>query len=260
MNKKRILSLTLSLLLLMPGAAYAKENKNNQGKSSAEQKVVETKKATEKVEVKDSKSTAEKAKEKVQEKKQEAEQNRDEKKAQIEAFKTSMKTKHEQMKAIRQETKVLRQQIEKKTEQLSVIINDLQSGKKTLPEDLLNSLLAIAQNLKLDGEELKLTAVISTEASETQARVKGADFNNALASMDKVITKYQKRLDALKQLNADLDDALKIANLATIPAPSQEETQPEAETPTDTTTSETPTASQDSNKTTGEQAAEVTNN
>jgi ABC-type transporter Mla subunit MlaD len=50
------------------------------------------------------------------------------------------------------------------------------------------------------------------------------DFNNALASLDKVIAKFQARLDALKKLNTDLDEMLATAELAAAPAsPSTED-------------------------------------
>jgi hypothetical protein len=233
MNKRKTLSLALSLLMLVPGTAYAKESKNAPGKPANSQQVVELKK------------------EKVQEHKQEAQQNKDEKKAQIDIFKTAMKDKQAEMKAKRQETIGLRKEVEQKTKELAVILSDLQSGKSTLSEDMLKALLAAAENLKADEQTIKETAELSTEAKDTQAKVKGADFNNALVSMDKVIAKYQKRLDALKQLDADLDAALEIANQVTVPAPVetttpapvQDDTQPASgETvPADTTTVTTPT-------------------
>jgi chromosome segregation ATPase len=235
MNKRKTLSLALSLLMLVPGTAYAKESKNAPGKPANSQQVVELKK------------------EKVQEHKQEAQQNKDEKKAQIDIFKTAMKDKQGEMKAKRQETIGLRKEVEQKTKELAVILSDLQSGKSTLSEDMLKALLTAAENLKADEQTIKETAELSTEAKDTQAKVKGADFNNALVSMDKVIAKYQKRLDALKQLDADLDAALEIANQATVPAPVEtttpapvkDETQPASEetvpavTTTVTTSTET---------------------
>ena len=257
MNKKRILSLVLTVLVLMPGAVFAKGNP--QGKPATEKKVVEQKVTTEESKKVEKTSTTLEAakpsseKTKGQEKKAEAMQKKDEKKAQIETFKTTMRAKHEQMKALRDETKALRKQVEQKTEELSAIISDLQAGKKTLPADQLTALLAAAQNLKLDGVEVKETAEIVTEAKETETKVKGADFNNALVSMDKVIAKYQKRLDALKQLNTDLDAALAIARLAivptpvdttpaTVPAPTQDPTTPATgETTTPATTDQTTT-------------------
>lgn len=213
MNNKRLLSLVLSALLMVPTAVYAKENKNVQAKPD-DKKVVEQKKEV------DPKAAKPEASKNGQDQKQEAQEKKDDKKVQIEAFKTSMKTKHEQMKTLREETISLRKEVAKKTEQLSAILADLQSGRKTISEEMLASLLASAQNLKADTEEVKETAEIGTEAKDTQEKVKGADFSNALASMDKVIAKYQKRLDALKTLSADLDKALQIANLAAAPAPS----------------------------------------
>jgi chromosome segregation ATPase len=229
MNKKRIVSLVLSLLVILPTTAYAKGN--DYGKMADKVgKVIENKNTTKaedtkKDEAKTKVDNKDAAKSKGEEKKAENEQKKEDKKQQIEAFKTAMKAKHEEMKQIQAETKKVKQEVEQKKEQLSAIINDLQSGKKTLPEDQLNALLAAAQNLKVDAEEVKATAEISTEVNDTQAKVKGQDFNNALASMDKVITKLQKRLEALKQLSADLDKALEIGNLATVPAPTTDTTQ-----------------------------------
>jgi chromosome segregation ATPase len=219
MNNKKVLSLILSVLIMMPTAVYAKENKNVQAKPE-DKKIVEQKK-----EVNPKAASPEKAPDKSevskngQEKKQEAQQKKDEKKDQIESFKSSMKEKHDQMKTLRDETIALRKEVAKKTEQLAAILADLQSGKKTISEEMLASLLASAQNLKADTEEIKETAELGTEAKDAQEKVKGSDFNNALASMDKVIAKYQKRLDALKALSADLDKAIQIANLAVAPAP-----------------------------------------
>jgi chromosome segregation ATPase len=215
MNNKRLLSLVLSALLMVPTAVYAKENKNVQAKPD-DKKVVEQKKEV------DPKAAKPEASKNGQEQKQEAQEKKDERKDQIDAFKTSMKAKHDQMKTLREQTIALRKDVAKNTEQLSAILADLQSGKKTISEEMLASLLASAQNLKADTEEVKETAEIGTEAKETQEKVKGADFSNALATMDKVIAKYQKRLDALKTLSADLDKALQIANLAAAPAPAAE--------------------------------------
>jgi chromosome segregation ATPase len=235
MNKKKILALTLSMMLVLPTTAFAKGNDKANENGKPAQQEVQNKKTEEKAKTpttkaavaaeenknkgEDKKQEAQENKSKGEEKKQEAQQNKDAKKEQIAQFKTAMKAKHDQMKQLREQTVALKKQVEQKKEQLSSIIADLESGKKTLSDDMLNSLLALSQNLLTDTEKVKETAEIKTDVENTEAKVKGADFNNALASMDKVIAKMQARLDALTKLNADLDAALKIANLAVVPAP-----------------------------------------
>lgn len=246
MNKKKILALTLSVLLLLPSTAFAKGKDSAEGKGNPAKQEVQNKKSEEKKnetrtittnQDKDSehKKDADQD-EKDNEHKKEAQEKKDAKKEQIAQFKTDMKAKHEQMKQLRTQTIALRKQVEQKKEQLSSIIADLESGKKTLSEDLLNSLLALSQNLLTDTEKVKETAEINTEVSTTEQNVKGADFNNALASMDKVIAKMQARLDALNKLNADLDAALKTANMAVAPAPSTGTGSTDTSTTTTTTT------------------------
>lgn len=280
MNKKRILSLVLSVLIVFPVTAYAKGNNDDKGKSNdltqIIQNVINKDKHSSDNEGKDNEqeneqgdkavaNTSTDAKSKDEEHKQEAMQNKDAKKQQIAQFKTQMKAKHDQMAAIRVQSKAVRQQIEEKREQLVAIIEDLQSGKKTLPADMLNQLLAAAQNLKVDARQVKAAAEINNEVSDAQAKVKGRDFNNALASMDKVIARLQQRLDALKQLNSDLDSALAIANKAVAPAPSTTTDQTSTGTQTTTTdpsSSQTSTTTTDTNgtqiSTTGSSAAQST--
>ncbi|GLC29418.1 Atg14 domain-containing protein [Clostridium omnivorum] len=255
MNKKKILALTLSVLLLLPSTAFAKGKDNSEGKGNSVKQEVQNKKSEDKTNVQNTSAStnAQQNKGKGEEHKQEAQEKKDAKKEQIAQFKTDMKAKHEQMKQLRTQTIALRKQVEQKKEQLSSIIADLESGKKTLSEEMLNSLLALSQNLLTDTEKVKETAEINTEVSNTEQKVKGADFNNALASMDKVIAKMQSRLDALNKLNADLDAALKIANMAVAPAPTtgtgstDTSTTTTGSTTTDTTA---PTGSSTTNTTT----------
>lgn len=217
MNKKRILALVVTLTILLPTSVFAKGNGNNEnrgGKPAKQEVKVNT--TNNEAQAKDTNATS--ASTKGQEKKQEAQQKRDEKKQQKDGFKAQMKAKHEQMKQIRQQTIALTQQIDQKKSQLSTIISDIEAGKKTLPEDKLNSLLALAENLGTDGDNVKATAEINSQVSSTQTQVNSESFNNALASMDKVIAKMQARLDALNKLNTDLDAALEIANSATVPS------------------------------------------
>lgn len=245
MNKKRIISLVLSVLVVLPATAYAKGN-NSKDMSNKSQQVQKFNDGTDKDQEKDqeneNKGTTSNIIKDIQnaikgkEHKDEAMQNKDAKKQQIEEFKTAMRAKHEQMTALRVQTKAQRTQIEQKKAQLEAIIEDLNSGKKTLSADMLASLLSAAQNIKLDATKVKATAEINNEVADTQAKVKGKDFNNALASMDKVIAKLQQRLDALKQLNADFDIALAIANQAVVPATTTTDTTTTQTVPTTTTT------------------------
>ncbi|WP_066022975.1 MULTISPECIES: hypothetical protein [Clostridium] len=218
MNKKRVLSLALSLVITLPTAALAKDKNNTehgQGNSNHQElKVKDENVKNENANV--NSSVSKQNSEKGQANRQEAVQKVNDKKQAVAEFKTAMKAKHEQMKQLRQQTIALRQQIEQKRDKLSLILQDLKSGKKTLPEDTLNSLIAISETIQSDGNTIKETAEINTEVSDTQSKVRKADFNNALNSMDKVISKMQTRLDALNKLSIDLDEALKIANTATL--------------------------------------------
>jgi competence protein ComGC len=257
MNKKKILSLVLSILVVLPATAYAKGNNSSKGMPEKAQQVVQSAKQSdnkdkdkEKDNVSDNKVAG-----KGEEHKQEAMQNKADKKLQIQQFKTEMKAKHAQMVDLRTQTKALKSQVQQKREQLQAVIKDIQEGKKTLSPDMLKSLLDAAQNLKVDTQQVKATAEIANEVADTQAKVKGKDFNNALVSMDKVIARLQQRLDALKQLNADLDAALEIANKAVVPAPttttdgtSTTTTTTDTDTNTNTNTTTVPTTTDTSNE------------
>ncbi|AAK79826.1 putative RND superfamily exporter protein [Clostridium acetobutylicum] len=220
MNKRRLLVLTLTLAITFPTAVFAKGNEDAHGKNSnavnpkqQEQKQEMKSQANQAVKVESknvSPSTTNQVNQKI-----EAKEKKDTKAQEIATFKSEMKAKHDEMKQIRQQTIVLKQQIEQKENQLSSIILDLQAGKKTLPEDEINSLITLSDTLQVDSNKVEETSEISSEVSEVQAKVKGQDFNNALISMDKVIGKMQARLDALNKLNTDLDVAIKIANTAT---------------------------------------------
>ncbi|MFL0267325.1 hypothetical protein [Candidatus Clostridium radicumherbarum] len=247
MNKKKILSLVLSILVVLPATAYAKGNNDSKGNTGKGQQVVQKHSDNEdKDQEKDNNKENDNENDnkdavKVQEHKQEAAQNQAAKKQQIEQFKTDMRAKHAQMADLRTQTKALRSQVEQKREQLQAIIKDIEEGNKTLSPDMLKSLLDAAQNLKLDTKQVKATAEINNEVADTQSKVSGKDFNNALASMDKVISRLQQRLAALKQLNSDLDAALAIANQAVVPAPttSTDSTSTAGVTSTTTTDSNT---------------------
>ncbi|MDP4089613.1 MAG: hypothetical protein Q8930_10145, partial [Bacillota bacterium] len=202
MRSKKVLSLTLALLIISTTTAFAKGNDKGQAKGKSDSKVVQQDKV----------STGEA-------KKQEAQQKKADKKDQIEAFKTGMREKHAAMKDLKDQIKTLKDQIQQERQQLEKILAQLKSGEKTLPPDMLTQLMTAADNLKLDVEDVKDTVEVDSEVKDTQEKVEKQDFNNALASMDKVIAKFQHRLDALKQLKADLDAALAIVNNAAAPAP-----------------------------------------
>ncbi|MBL4932634.1 hypothetical protein [Clostridium paridis] len=217
MNKTRLAALVISGVMLTSTAVYAKGKPENTGANKANVVSQDKKQSTN--------ATDNEAKQNNGSAKKEANQaKKDEKKQQISEFKTAMKAKHETMKQIRQQTIQVRQQIEGKTEELNAILEDIKAGNKTLPEDMLNDLLAKAAVLNTSSDEVKATTGISTVEADTQEKVDKKDFSNALASMDKVIAKLQARLDALNKLNSNLDDALAIARQATTPAPADNST------------------------------------
>lgn len=239
MNNKKIIALTIALSMAVPTVAFAKEggNKNNDmNMGSVERQLNNIQNKDKKEGDKEAKETEREAAKQAKEAEKKAkEQQTEAKKKQKEEFKTQMKAKRDQLASLRKETEGLKGEISQKKNQLSAILGEVQAGKKTLSQDMLNSLMEIAKTLKADGEQVRATAKINHEVSDVQGKVKGEDFNNALAAMDKVIAKMQGRLEALKKLNSDLDAALKIANLAVAPTTN--------ETPgaTDTTTNETTT-------------------
>lgn len=194
MNRKKIIALVMSCLMLVPTSVYAKGNKNSSLHNGNNIKVEKVKKNEEK---------------------------KEDKKAQIETFKAQMKIKHETMKELRQQIKEVRQEIEKKTAQLAQISEDIKSGNKTFPQDALSTMLSKSEDLNADSSKLKSTAEASSDVNDAQSKVNKKDFNNALASMDKVIAKMQARLDALKKLNSDLDAVLKTANSVDVPSQDQ---------------------------------------
>ena len=59
---------------------------------------------------------------------------------------------------------------------------------------MLKALLAAAENLKADEQTIKETAELSTEAKDTQTKVKGADFNNALVGIHPQLRHMPPRL------------------------------------------------------------------
>ncbi|MDD7792742.1 hypothetical protein [Clostridium sp. 'White wine YQ'] len=224
MNKTKLAALVISGVMLTSTAVYAKGKPENPGANKAN---VVSQDKNQSSDAKQNNGSAQK----------EANQaKKDEKKQQISEFKTAMKAKHETMKQIRQQTIQVRQQIEAKTEELNSILEDIKAGNKTLPEDMLNDLLAKAAVLNTSSGEVKATTGVSTVEADTQDKVEKKDFSNALASMDKVIAKLQARLDALNKLNSNLDDALAIARQAAAPAKEDPSTSTGQTSPTDTTT------------------------
>lgn len=210
MNKRRLLALILSAVLLVPTVAYAKGNSNN-GENAKGKVVSEEKKENNK----DNKKEVDKEVKKENngtEKKQANEIKKEEKKEQIASFKEAMRAKHETMKAIKQETIEVKKEIQDKKVKLEGILNDIKEGNKEISEETLKSLLEKVESFKTHTKEVKATEDINKNIDETQDKVNKKDFNNALASLDKVIGKLQARLDALKKLNADIDEALALVN------------------------------------------------
>lgn len=229
MKNQKLLAIVLTGLLLLPTTAFAKGNPHSSN-SGTTQTVNEQKAQPSQAQNKAGSNSSNSSKSqnsskasgstKGSEQKQENQANREAKKQEIENFKTQMKAKHETMKQIREQVIQLKQQAETKSEQLKSIMTEIDAGTKTLSDDMVTALLSKTDTIKSDSDALKNTAGINKNVSDTQDKVNKKDFNNALSSMDNVIARLQARLDALKKLNADLDDALSIANLAAEPAPS----------------------------------------
>lgn len=223
MNAKKILSLILALVIALPVTAYAQGNGKSEGKQNNTVQSVQNSKEQGLCkfigDYNDEDTNADKDNGKGASQKQAALQNRDEKHQQIAAFKTQMTEKHVQMKALTQQAKTLRQQADQKRKQLSAIIVDILSGRKTLSDDLLQQLLTAVQDLNKGVEAVKPTAEITGSVTDTQNQINTGKFNNALTSMDEVIAKLQARVDALTKLNAALDKVLEIASQAVAPAP-----------------------------------------
>jgi chromosome segregation ATPase len=243
MNNKKIISLVLSVLMVLPATVYAKGNKENDKKENGNGIVQFVDKMQKDlnsyIQHKDGNNSD--SENKNQEVKQVDQQSKDAKKQEIEQFKAQMQAKHEQMSTIRQQTIEQKNQIEQKKAQLKSIVSDLLAGKKTLSDDMVQSLITASEDLKKDAELINATAEIKNEINDTQDKINKKDFNNALTSMDKVIARLQQRLDALKKLNADLDAALAIANNAVVPAPTT--------TPDPTNTNTTTTTGTDTTQT-----------
>lgn len=238
MKKKKTIALILSVILLLPTAAYAKGNNQKSGNDKTEVTSTERPSESKNTTVTSATKPAETEKKdnaKAQEKKSENEAKKQDKKTQIEDFKASMKVKHETMKELKTKTIEVKKQVVAKKTELRAILEDIKSGKKVLPQDLLDALIAKADNLKLHSEEVKASGDINKEVVDTQEKVKKQDFNNALASMDKVIAKLQTRLTALENLNKDLDDTLVIARQAVASVDETKTTTPTGETTNSTT-------------------------
>lgn len=249
MNNKKIMSLVLSVLMVLPATVYAKGNKESDNKEKGNSIVQFVDKMQKDLNsyIQHKNGNNSDSEDKNQEANKE---NKDAKKQEIEQFKTQMKAKHEQMDALRLQINDQKKQVEQKKAQLKSIVNDLLSGKKTLPDDMLQSLITTSESLKKDAEQINATAEIKNEINDTQEKVNKKDFNNALASMDKVIARLQQRLDALKQLNADLDKVLTIANNAAAPSTTTDQTNNNAATSTDSSTTPAPsTTTTDSSST-----------
>ncbi|HBM81582.1 MAG TPA: hypothetical protein DD426_12245 [Clostridiaceae bacterium] len=256
MKNKRIIAVILSVLLVLPTAAYAKDKtcgiKGNTKKSSQGIQIKQTvkklhnvfaypknktngiklnrKKAVQGIQIK---QTVEKLhdvlfgktgklikNEQEQAKKEIIEKQNEEKKKQIEDFKNQIKAKHETMKQLQEKIKEQKQLLQQKKTELESILNDIKSGKKTLTSDMLSTLLSKAQILKTDINNIEGTASYKDLISDTQGKLNKKDFNNALSSLDKVIQRMSQRFNALVKLNLDLEDVLKVLRQAPATAPS----------------------------------------
>ncbi|GFZ30800.1 hypothetical protein CSC2_13260 [Clostridium zeae] len=233
MKTNKVVSLIIAGLMLMPSTmVYAKGNDQAHGKSTqAKQQVTQ-------VQTTQSNSTAVlhgKGNSQTQgssansvgaSKKEEAQAKRDSKQQEISVFKSQIKSLHTQMTTLRQQIIPLQKEVGQKKEQLQTILQQLESGEKTLPADMLNSLITQSQKLLVDGTNLKATSGVTSDATESESNLKSGKFSNAINSLNNVIAKFQARLTALKQLNTDLDAMLAIANQATVPVPETGTTTP----------------------------------
>jgi DNA repair exonuclease SbcCD ATPase subunit len=242
MKTNKVVSLIIVGIMLMPSTmVYAKGNDQAHGKSAqAKQQVTQVQTTqSNSTEVTHGKGNSQAQNSSANSvgvsKKEEAQANRDNKKQEIAAFKSQIKSLHTQMTALRQQIIPLQKEVGQKKEQLQTILQQLESGEKTLPADILNTLITESQKLVGDGKDLKATSGVTSDATESENNLKGGKFGNAVTSLNNVIAKFQARLTALKQLNADLDAMLAIANQATTPAPT-ESTQPNTSTGDTTTT------------------------
>ena len=251
MNSKKIIVLKLVVSMLIPSVAFAKNNSDH-GKSNVNTSV-QSQNST--INESDSQSSSKNtgAKQATQNNgqanKQTNTEKKDTKKQEIATFKSQIRAKHETMTNLRKQIIAEKQAIDTKSTQLNAIITDIESGKKTLPTDDLNTLLSEAQKLKDDSSAVKATSGVASEVNDAQSNINKKDFNNALASLDKVIAKLQARLAALKQLNSDLDTVLALANKATVPS-----------TTSDTQNSTTTDASNATNSTSSNTEANSTSN
>lgn len=234
MKKTKIMALTISALLLMPSAAFAKGNDKSSEKKPQDKPVVESKASTS--QVKTEKQETQKSTENVNNtensKKEAAQQKKEENKQAVDEFKAAIKTRHETMKANTVKSMELKKEIAQKRAKLSSILDAIKEGKLTLTQDELDKLTKAAEALKVAGEKVSSLDEINNEVAETQEQVKGKKFEAALAALDKVIAKQEQRIIALQELSNSLDILLGIAETAT---PVAEEQTPAPVGQTDTT-------------------------
>lgn len=242
--KKKILSIVLITVLLIPTAAYAK-GQNGIGKQKAETKTeITTQKASDiednnqkpNVQLKNINSQSKTGQTPQNKTKEEAKklENNTEK----EQFKAQIRAKHEIMKTNTKKINELKKQINTKKQELASILADIKAGIKTLPSDQLDLLLAKAEAVKETADAVKALPAVSPDVDNTEQNFKSNKFEAALSSLDKVITKQEARYAKLVELNSKLDDLLAIARQA------------QPVTTVDTTTSENSSASTDTNSST----------
>lgn len=260
MKTNKVVSLIIAGLMLMPSTmVYAKGNDQEHGKGSrAKHQITQVQttqsNSTDVVHGKgDSQEQDSNENNLGASKKEEEKAKRDNKQQDIATFKSQIRALHTQMTSLRRQIIPLQKEVGQKKEQLQTILQQLESGEKTLPADMLNTLITQSQKLIGDGNNLKTTSGVTSDATESQNNLKGGKFGNAVTSLNNVIAKFEARLTALKQLNSDLDAMLVIANQATIPVP---ETSPTTPSPTDSTQPTTSTG--DTSNTTTTQPADIT--
>ena len=222
--KSKIIAVVLTGMMLMPTVAYAKGQKevpkgNHEVQTQVESKTVNTEDNAKEL---DGKGKGQ------------------ENKAAIETFKSEIKAKHEIMKANTQKSIELKKQISTKKQELASILSDIKAGTKTLSADQLALLTSKATAVKETVENIKALPTTNADAKDTQEDYKGKKFENALASLDKVIAKQEARYAKLVELNTNLDALLTIARQA------QSVTTDTTTTPATTTdTTTTPTTTTD---------------
>lgn len=219
--KKRILSIVLTAVLLIPSTVFAKGQKAAENQNQAKQQIESTttseaSTASEAAAEKSSNSKKAEVQTNIAQNKQNiiGQQKKAENISAKNEFKAQIRAKHEIMKANTKKINELKKQINLKKEELAAILADIDAGKKTLSSDQLALLSQKASLVKDAADALKTSPQINSDVDSVQENVKGNKFEAALASLDKVIAKQDTRYAKLVDLNSKLDDLLAIARQA----------------------------------------------